>query len=359
MATMTAAEIITALNTSYQTFGYAGVGNNPTEITEANVASIAVLPESMRNNLFKELNRTISQRWFTNSINESAKGLFRFLIRNEGGYGFGITDRFVNLIQPTQYPETDAAAAADLVARKASPIDVHHFSDPYNPGGYYGATIDRQNMRKFCTPEGLVRYVEMIESNLFHSAEYGIMTEIAGMIKEAVEGGSMIVKTGFTLNTGDGLASTVEEMMTATDAFRQPTDLYNVGHKVMSTPEDADVVIVTTPSRWNRVRARLYADRYHLDQLYVNGKVIYAPEGTDLGTYTYTEGAETKTAPVQFVALDARGFVLEITTMDLRDFDVANRNYINQFLHVEGVKASAPLFVNCVGFAGEYGSFSG
>lgn len=351
---MSAADIYEALNASYNRLGY-GVGNNPTVIDDSNIESIGVLPESQVNALFHEFNKMLVERWFSNSLNESAKGLFRFVIRNEGDHGFGIIDRFVNLVEAVAYPATGADIAADLVSPVASPIDVKKFTDPYAPGRYKG-TIRRQELRKFLTPGGMTEYISFIETNLFQSAEYGMMMRVAAMMKAAIEAGTVPVTTGIDMNTENGLASLVESMMTAVDGFRQPTALFNVGEKIISTPEAADVVIVTTPSRWNRVRARLLADRYHLDQLYVDGRVIFAPEGTDLGTVT---DLSENTHEVEFIVTDARGWCLDITTMELRPFEVSNMNYLNEFLHVEGVEGSVPSFVNCIAFAGDYGSFSG
>ena len=349
---MSAADIYEALNTSYSRLGY-GVGNNPTVIDDSNIESIGVLPESQVNALFHEFNKMLVERWFSNSLNESAKGLFRFVIRNEGDHGFGIIDRFVNLVEAVAYPSTGADIAADLVSPVASPIDVKKFTDPYAPGRYKG-TIRRQELRKFLTPGGMTEYISFIETNLFQSAEYGMMIRVAAMMKAAIEAGTVPVVTGIDMNTENGLASLVESMMTAVDGFRQPTALFNVEERIISTPEAADVVIVTTPSRWNRVRARLLADRYHLDQLYVDGRVIFAPEGTDLGTVTDLAEVDHE---VEFIVTDARGWCLDITTMELRPFEVSNMNYLNEFLHVEGVEGSVPSFVNCIAFAGDYGTF--
>ena len=186
------------------------------------------------------------------------------------------------------------------------------------------------------------------------------MLEIADMMKSAVEGGHVVEVNGVDMDTENGLAALVENMMSAVDGFRQPTNLFNAGERIISTPDAADIVIVTTPSRWNRVRARLLADRYHLDQIYIDGRVIFAPEGTSLGTVTVDAGLETEhTENVQFIVTDARGFALEILTMEIRPFEVSNMNYVNEFLHVEGVKAAVPTFVNCVAFTGSFGSFSG
>lgn len=353
----TAPQLLEILNDAYTRLGY-GVGNNPAEITDDNIESIGVLPESQIQALFHEVNLILTERWFSNGLNESAKGLFRFLIRNEGGHGFGIVDRFVNLIESTAYPVGGANIAADLVSAKSNPVEIKKYTDPYAPG-YYGATLMRQQLRKFLTPGGLAQYVAFVESNLFQSAEFGFMVEIADMMKSAVEAGHVVEFHGVDMNTENGLASAVEAMMTAVDGFRQPTPIFNKGERIISTPDAADIVIVTTPSRWNRVRARLLSDRYHLDQLYIDGRVIFAPEGTDLGTVTVDEGLDTEhTEAVQFLVTDARGFALEILTMEIRPFDVSNMNYINEFLHVEGVKAAIPTFVNCVAFTGSYGSFS-
>lgn len=350
---MSAAEIYEALNASYSRLGY-GVGNNPVTIDDDSIEAIGVLPESQVNALFHEFNKMLVERWFSNSLNESAKGLFRFVIRNEGDHGFGIIDRFVNLVEAVAYPSTGADIAADLVTAASNPIDVKKFTDPYSPGRYKG-TIRRQELRKFLTPGGMTEYISFIETNLFQSAEYGMLMEVANMIKTAIEAGAVPVVTGVDMNTENGICTLIEQMMTAVDGFRQPTALFNVGEKIISTPDAADVVIVTTPSRWNRVRARLYSDRYHLDQLYVDGRVIFAPEGTDLGTVTDLSENEHE---VQFVVTDARGWCLDITTMELRPFEVSNMNYLNEFLHVEGVEGSVPSFVNCIAFAGDYGVFS-
>lgn len=355
---LTPTEIYGILNEKMDYLGY-GPGNTPSAIDDSTIENVAALPDSQLSVLFHEINIALVDRWFSNGLNPSSKGLFRFIIRNEGAHGFTITDRFINLIEATPYPQTNADIAADLVGRADNPIEVHKYTDKYKPGRYKG-TIDAQAFRKFLTPGGLEQYSAWIETNLFQSAEYGMMKRVAEMMKAAVEGDHVVLSAGVDMNTENGLCEVVENMMTCVDAYRQPTALYNKGERLMSTPDEADVVIVTTPSRWNRVRARLYSDRYHLDQLYISGRVIEAPEGTDLGTVTIDEGLETEhTEEVEFLVTDARGFCLEITTMTVKDFDVANMNYLNAFLHVEGVEGSVPTFCNCVAFTGSYGRFSG
>ena len=350
------ADALFVINQAYNALGY-GDGNTPAEITAADLEKIGYMPESKLNPLFHEINRILSERWFSNSLNDSAKGLFRFLIRNEGAHGFGIVDRFVNLIESTPYPTTGADIAADLVTAASSPVDVKRYTNPYAPGRYKG-TIMRKELRKFLTPDGLVQYISWIENNLFQSAELGIMAEIVGMIKAAVEAGQVVTKTESDMNTENGLVQLVEDMMTCVDAFRQPTAMFNVAERLINTPESADVVIVTTPSRWNRIRAHLLSDRYHLDQLYVDGRVIFAPEGSNLGTITVDEGLETEhDESVEFVICDARAWVIEITTMELLPFTVANMDYLNLFLHVEGVEGSIPTFTNAIAFTGVFGSF--
>lgn len=349
---ITKQDVYDLLNAQIVKYGF-GPGNTPTEVTDDTIANIAALPDSALSDFFSEINKVLIDRWFSNGLNPSTPGLSRFIIRNQGAHGFSITDRFINLIEGTDYPATNADIAADLVSRADNPIEVKHYTDAYK--GRYKATIDDQSFRKFLTPEGLVQYVAWLESNLINSAENEMRSSIAGMMKTAIEAGQVVTVTGVDMNTENGLATLVEGMMTAVDGFRQPTALYNHGERLMSTPDGVDIVIVTTPSRWNRVRARLYADRYHLDQLYVAGQVLFAPEGTDLGTVTDGELNEHE---VEFIVTDARGFCIDVTTMQMKRFDVGNMNYINAFLHVEGVKGSVPTFCNCVAFAGEYGSFS-
>ena len=353
---MTKDQILEALNTAYNALGY-GQGNDPVTITEDNVSLIGALPDSQVQPFFGEINKILVERWFTNAINPSAKSLFRFVIRDNGGHGFGIIDRFVNLINGTSYPSAAADIAADLVSAADNPVDVKRYTEAYEPG-HYKATIMRQQLRKFLSPGGMEEYISQVEANLFNSAEYDMLKEVAAMMKRAVEGNALVVDPSVDMTSENGLATLCEKMMTAYDAFRQPTASYNKGERVMSTPDGADVVIVTTPSRWNRLKARLWADRYNLAQIYIDGKVLFAPEGTDLGTYTYTEGGETKTAAVQFLVTDARGFCLDIKTLEILPFVVSNMNYINQFLHVEGVEGSVPTFCNCIAFAGTFGSFS-
>lgn len=345
-------DVYDLLNAQLLKYGY-GDGNTPTAVSDDTIANIAALPDSQLSDFFSEINKVLIDRWFSNGLNPSTPGLSRFILRNQGAHGFSITDRFINLISSSEYPATNADIAAELVGRADNPIEVKHYTDSYK--GRFKATIDDQSFRKFLTPAGLVEYVAWLESNQFQSAENDLRTEIAAMMKAAVEAGQVVTVTGVDMNTVDGLATLVEGMMTAVDGFRQPTALFNKGGRVMSTPDGVDTVIVTTPSRWNRVRARLLADRYHLDQMYIDGQVLFAPEGTDLGTVTDADENEHE---VEFIVTDARGFCVDITTMQMKKFDVGNMNYINAWLHVEGVKGSVPTFCNCVAFAGEYGDFT-
>ena len=356
MAAPTKAEVYEMLGATLLKYGY-GPGNTPTEVTDDTIAKIAALPDSALSDMFSEINRTLVDRWFSNGLNPSTPGLSRFIIRNQGAHGFSITDRFINLIEAGSYGTTTAEIAARMFDRADNPIDVKKFTDGYKKP--YKTTLDEQSFRKFLSPEGLVQYVTWLESNMFTSAENDMRNEIAGMMKAAVESEEVVTFTGVDMDTENGLATVVENMMTVVDAFRQPTAFFNKGERLMSTPDGVDIVIVTTPSRWNRVRARLLSDRYHLDQLYVSGQVLFAPEGTDLGTVTIDEGLDTEhTESVQFLVCDARGFCIDVTTMQIKKFDVGSENYINAFLHVEGVKGSVPTFCNCVAFLGTYGTFS-
>lgn len=348
---VTKQDVYDSLNATLLKYGY-DAGNTPTEVTDDTYTRIAALPDSQLSDMFSEINRVLIDRWFSNGLNPSTPGLSRFILRDQGAHGFTITDRFINLISAGTYGTNTAEIASRMFDRADNPIEVKHFTDGYKKP--YKATIDDQSFRKFLSADGLVQYVAWLEANLFTSAEDEMRTEIAAMMKAAVEAGQVVTVTGVDMDTENGLADLVEKMMTCVDAFRQPTTLYNVGERKMSTPDGVDVVIVTTPSRWNRVRARLYSDRYHLDQLYVNGQVLFAPEGTDLGTVTDVELNEHE---VEFIVADARGWCIDVTTLTMKRFDVGSENYINAFLHVEGVKGSVPTFCNAVAFAGEYGDF--
>lgn len=349
---VTKQDVFDHLNATLLKYGY-GAGNAPTEVTDETYERIAALPDSQLSDMFSEINRVLIDRWFSNGINPSTPGLSRFILRDQGAHGFTITDRFINLISAGSYGTTTAEIASRMFDRADNPIEVKHYTEGYKKP--YKATIDDQSFRKFLSADGLVQYVAWLESNLFTSAEDEMRTEIAAMMKAAIEAGQVVTVTGVDMDTENGLADLVEKMMTCVDGFRQPTTLYNKGARKMSTPDGVDVVIVTTPSRWNRVRARLYSDRYHLDQLYVAGQVLFAPEGTDLGTVTDADQNEHE---VEFIVADARGWCIDVTTLTMKRFDVGSENYINAFLHVEGVKGSVPTFCNAVAFAGTYGTFS-
>lgn len=335
-------QIYEALNTAYKSLGF-GAGNDPVVISDANIADIGVLPKSMIVPLFNEINVIVAERFFSNYA--SLGGLARMVTMGGNKYGFGVRDRIIDLLEMEDYPDpSDASAiAADLVRERVSPVAVHVISDALKKRA--STTINEQQIRKFfASADGVSRYAGWLSNNLYSSLNAYLLQVIAEDIKTRTEGENMVVLDGYTMNTQNGIRALIADMMTACEAFRQPTDLYNKREKVQITPDDEDILILTTPSRWNRAKAFVFADTYHLDQLYADGRVIFLPEGADMG-----DG-------ILFVVIDARGEQIDITTLQMDAFDVANMNWRNLFLHVEGEHGFTP-FANAVAFKGDFGAF--
>ena len=151
----------------------------------------------------------------------------------------------------------------------------------------------------------------------------------------------------------------VEDIKTSISGFKTPTNLYNKGAKVYNplthnvefkkvinmTNSDSDIFLVTTPENFNRIKVQGYSNAFNLSQYEIEGRVLFVPAGTSLGTNSSGEKA-------LFALVDRRAIIVGIKTWFGSSFYVSNTGVTNQWLTLEGVKGYNTFF-NAIAFFGD------
>ena len=154
----------------------------------------------------------------------------------------------------------------------------------------------------------------------------------------------IVIKNGFTVNSGSGILSALETLKTDYEAFSQNNSSYNKDGVISITPVDDLKYIITKASVMNRISVREYSAAFNLDQMKLDGRIIYVPEDYDFGQ---VDGED-----VLFVLVDRRAIVVAIQMYRMSSFYVGNQYKTNHWLGVEGVRGHN-TFINAVAYTGE------
>ena len=109
------------------------------------------------------------------------------------------------------------------------------------------------------------------------------------------------------------------------------------------TDSESDIFIVTTPEYIQRLNVRGYSNAFNLSKYELEGRIIYAPAGTDFGKYNGES--------VYAVVLDRRSILVGLKYWLASSFFVPNTYWVNHFLNVEILKGYNTIF-NCVAITG-------
>lgn len=359
MAT-TLAEGAKIINESLATLGYEyRIDTTSNETITAGLQVIGAYAPSQRNTIMEQMNLVIQQRNF-GVIFDATKNKFRAFLVDMTPEGFGIEDIFHELLdgKATLWDgnATSEEIYKDLVGYKDS--DIQKFFHTESASRKFDCTIDRRNYDKVFTAVGVTRYIDTKIANLSWSAEKWLMNQVVAIVKEMIAGGKMKFLAGHNINTKDGLNSVVEDIKSLTSGFLTPTDIYNLGKPTYSavtglttytpvinmTDSENDIFIVTTPEYMARLKVQGYSNAFNLSQYELEGRIIYAPAGTDFGKYN--------SESVYAVVLDRRSILVGLKYWLASSFFVPNTYWVNHFLNVEILKGYNTIF-NCVAITGE------
>ena len=348
------------INESLATLGYEyRIDTTSNETITAGLQVIGAYAPSQRNTIMEQMNLVIQQRNF-GVIFDATKNKFRAFLVDMTPEGFGIEDIFHELLdgKATLWDgnATSEEIYKDLVGYKDS--EIQKFFHTESASRKFDCTIDRRNYDKVFTAVGVTRYIDTKIANLSWSAEKWLMNQVVAIVKEMIAGGKMKFLAGHNINTKDGLNSVVEDIKSLTSGFLTPTDIYNLGKPIYNavtglttytpvinmTDSESDIFIVTTPEYMARLKVQGYSNAFNLSQYELEGRIIYAPAGTDFGKYNNES--------VYAVVLDRRSILVGLKYWLASSFFVPNTYWVNHFLNVEILKGYNTIF-NCVAITGE------
>lgn len=355
MAT-TLIEGVGIVNQSLRDLGYDyQIDTTSNDTMTAGLEAIGAYAPSQRNAIMEQMNLIIQQRNY-GVMFDATKNKFRAFLVGLEENGFGIEDLFHELLDGVK-PLWDGNVTAQEIAQNLveyKGAKVHKFFHTSPMEKMFDCTVDVRNYKKVFTAYGVTRYIDTKLANLSWSAEVWLQNQIVGVVKQMISEGRIVKRGGLNPNTETGVTNIAEDINATLSGFLTPCKLYNYGvydettsawRSVVNMSNSMDdVYLITTPEVFQRVKTHGYSNAFNLSEFELQGRIMYAPAGTDLGTI----GGEK----VLFVALDRRAILAGLRRWDATSFFVANTGWMNHFLNVEGLKGYNTVF-NAVAFTGE------
>lgn len=357
MAITTLAQGAAIINESLANIGYDyQIDTTSNQTIEAGLREIGAFPPSVLNNIMEQMNLVIQQRNY-GVMFDATKNKFREFLVDMNETGFGIEDVFHEILAGTATlwdGNADAQQIAeDLVGYKSQQID--KFFHTKGNSRKFDTTIDTRNYKKVFTPYGVTRYIDTRLANLSWSAEYWFMQRVIDIMRSMVTENKIVMLGNHTLNNKDGINNVVETIKSLVAGFMTPSNQFNKGvydasngswtPVINMTPDESYNFIVTTPEFMSRLKVYGYSNAFNLSQYELEGRILYAPAGTDLGTASNGE-------KVLALVFDRRSVVVGIKQWLATTFFVANTGWTNHFLNVEILEGFNTIF-NAVAITGE------
>ena len=310
------------------------------------IAKFANVPEDQWNNVMGQLNLIVQQRQFRNMFDAERNDFRRFLV-DMTEEGFGIEDVFQEVLDghdpfwddndPQTRDGNSYGSWEDLTTQEKEKIKRKFHITPFEQ--QFKTSTDRRNYSKVFMLSSQQRYMDNKLANLSVSAELYLMKSvIIGQIKELVESGEIIFNTSHTVADNQGIKNFLESVRSTMGGMLQPTTAYNYDGVETITRSADDLYIVTTPELFERVKVQSYSGAFNLSEMEINGKVIYAPNGTDFGKDPTTGKS------VNFLILDSNSIVVGLKRWIGSNFFVPNKHITNHWLTIEGVKGYNTFF---------------
>lgn len=326
--------------------GYLGFFND--KITQETINAIEGLTEEQQKALFNQMLLLGQQRGHENIFSQE-KNSFRDFIIDGSEFGWTIQDYMLEILDGVmpQWVDgnyTDQEQASNLVKDYEQKVLSELHYKPFR--NQFATTVNDKEYKKSFYPSKLGSFIDRKLGNLVNSAEIWLKDRVLiDVIMEMVRDDNIVLSADHTLNTSTGILGALEKLKTDYEAFSQNNHTYNKMGKVSITPTDKLKYIITKASVMNRISVREYSGAFNLDQMKLDGRIIYVPEDYDLG-----KGSNGQ--DVLFVLVDRRAIVVAIQMWRASNFYVANQYKTNHWLGVEGVRGYNK-FINAVAYTGE------
>lgn len=324
---------------------YLGLFNE--EITPETVEVITALSEAQQKALFNQMLLISEQRGHENIFN-AEKNAFRAFIIDAGEFGWTIQDYMLEVLdgitpQWVSGNYDDTEQAANLVKDYEQGIQGAYHYEAFRK--QFPTTIRDYEYKKSFYPSKIGAFVERKIGMLNTSAEIYLMNEVLiDELKVMLTRGDIKMKMGNTVNNSNGILTLLEQVKADYIGFGQPNSNYNADGIISITPYDDLKYMITKASTFERIKVREYSGAFNLDQMKLEGRIIFIPEDYDLGTYD----GET---PLFFL-VDRRALVIALKMWKMGSFYVPNQYKTNHWLGVEGIRGHN-RFINAVAYCGE------
>ena len=363
MAT-TLREGVDIVNESLRKLGYEyQIDTTSNDTMSDGLRAIGEYPPNQLNAIMEQMNLVLQYRNY-GVMFDATKNKFRGFLVDLMENGFGIEDIFHELMDgmPAMWDDKtkDADILTDLVSYDTAKIHRAFHIDSNDRS--FKVTIDTRNYKKVFTAYGVTRYIDTKLATMAWSAEKWLMDRVINLIGKMNTEHKIKYIEGADINSTNGVNATVETVKSLIAGFQTASAEFNYGvydeesksyrPVVNMTNSEDDIFIITTPENFMRLKVQGYSNAFNLSQYEIDGRIIFAPSGTDLGT---AENGEK----VLFYVLDRRAIVVGIKHWAGGSFVVPNAARMNQWLLVE-ILEGYNTFFNAVAITGEeLGSFFG
>lgn len=318
------------------------------EITADTIGVISDLSEQQQMALFNQMYLVAEQRGHENIFNAEMNAFRAFLV-DAGEFGWTIQDYMLEVLDGVapqwvagEYDDTEQAQ--NLVKDYEQKISGSFHYKPFRK--QFPTTIRDYEYKKSFYPSKIGAFVERKIGMLNTSAEIYLMEDVLiDELKEMVENNEIVIRSGHSVNSSNGILSLLEQIKTDYIAFSQPNANNNRDMKKSITPSDEFKFIIMKASTYERIKVREYSGAFNLDQMKLEGRVIFIPED-------YEMPLDTNGNTTLGFLVDRRALVIGIKMWKMGTFYVANQYKTNHWLGVEGIRGHN-TFINAVAYTGE------
>lgn len=355
MAT-TLREGVDIVNESLRSLGYEyQIDTTSNDTMTQGLEAIGAYAPSQRNLIMEQMNLILQQRNF-GVMFDASKNKFREFLVDMSTEGFGIEDIFHELLEG-RLPLWDNQATDEEIYKNLVSADeakIHKFFHTSRMQRSFEAVIDDRNYEKVFTRYGVTRYIDTKLANLSWSAEKWLMDRAIEVITTMISDGKIVFRGGHNPNTKIGVDNIVEDIKATMAGFLTPNALYNYGvydeeeqryrSVINMTDRDSDIFLAVTPEFLARIKVHGYSNAFNLSQYELEGRLLYLPAGTDLGTHNGER--------VLACAVDRRAILLGIRHWNGTSFFIPNVERVKHWLNIDGMQGYNTVF-NAVAFTGE------
>lgn len=348
-------EYIRMLNQANKNLGIVMKDGQPLEITAETIEVIQSLSDEQQRALFNQMYLIAEQRGHENIFTADKNSFRTFLIDSIGDFGWTIEDYMLEVLEGVS-PQwvndnsyTDIQQAENLVKDYEQKVRMKFHSTPFRR--QFPTTIRDIEYRKYFYSSRFGPFVDRKIGMLNTSAEIWLQNSVLiDEVKLMCQNKDVVVKKGYSINNANGILKVLEDVKSDHIGFTQANQSYNADGVISITPSTDLIYLIMKASYYERMKVRTFSGAFNLEQMNLNGQIIFVPEDYDLGT---VDGEQ-----VLMVQLDRRSIVIALKLWKMGVFYVANQYKTNHWLGVEGIR-SHNTFINAVAYTGEpYGNFT-